>query len=196
MRGNEILQKFISGPLFQTDKRSQKETAISNGETTPKNRHCLRGLNRNYGRWDEILRDILNGKLKIVQNRNKKQEKDAEDDDDDDEEEMSEDTGDRIYDTSERDGRYEPIRTSTEEDVTQIHTDGEIPQGEKIENTIQRSSRNINKPSRYGSVPYTGFLWVAKLEMFVIVQVQTGTQGRKRLNHKPLINQPTSCPER
>ena len=80
-------------------------------------------------------------------------ESDTEDDDDDDKEEMPKDTGDRVYDTSERDGRSEPIRTSPEEDVIQIHTDGDIPQGEKIENTLRRSSRNINQRSRYGSVP-------------------------------------------
>ena len=47
------------------------------------------------------MRDILNGKLKIVQNR-KRAESDTENDDndDDDDEEMPEDTGDRVYDTS------------------------------------------------------------------------------------------------
>ena len=72
---------------------------------------------------------------------------------------MPEDTGDRIYDTSERDGRYEPIRSSPEEDVIDFRTDGEGPQGKKIENTIRRSSRKINEPSRYGGVPYTGIFW-------------------------------------
>ena len=72
---------------------------------------------------------------------------------------MPEYTGDRIYNTSERDGRFEPVRTSPEEDVIQIHTDGEIPQVGKIENTMRRYSRNISKPSRYGSVPYTGNFW-------------------------------------
>ena len=56
------------GPLFQTEKKNWKDTALTNAEITPKNRHCLRGLDGKYGRWDEILRDILNGKLKIVQN--------------------------------------------------------------------------------------------------------------------------------
>ena len=62
----------------------------------------------------------------------------TEDEDDDYEEEMPEEAGDRSYDTSERDGRYQPIRTNPEEDVIQIHTDGdEIPQGENIEkNTV------------------------------------------------------------
>ena len=71
---------------------------------------------------------------------------------------MPEDTRNRIYDTTEWDGRYEPIRISPE-DVIQIHNDGELPQGEKIENTIRRSSRNENKSSIYGSVPCTGIFW-------------------------------------
>ena len=64
--GRTIHRKFISGPLFQTEKKNPKDTALTNAEITPKNRHCLRGLDGKYGRWDEILRDILNGKLKIV----------------------------------------------------------------------------------------------------------------------------------
>ena len=77
----------------------------------------MRGLNGKYGRWDEILRDILNGKLKIVQNP-KQPESDTEDDDDDDEE-MPEETGTptKVYDTSERDRNYVPIRTTSEEDA-------------------------------------------------------------------------------
>ena len=71
---------------------------------------------------------------------------------------MPEDTGIRIYDTSEWDGRYEPIRNSSE-DVIQIHTDGELPKGEKIGITIRRSSRNKSKSSIYGSVPHTGISW-------------------------------------
>ena len=76
-------RKFISGPIFQIER---KGSAINtNGEINPKNRHCLRGLDGKYGRWDEILRNILNGKLKIVQNR-KATDTDTEQDDDDDEE--------------------------------------------------------------------------------------------------------------
>ena len=55
----------------------------------------------------------------------------------------------------ERDDRYEPIRTDPENDPLQILTDGEIPQGGNSIN-IRRSNRNINKPNRYGSVPYQG----------------------------------------
>ena len=66
--------------------------AITNAEITPKNRHCLRGLDGKYGRWDEILRDILNGKLKIVQIQ-KTSMSETEDEDDDDDEEMPEETG-------------------------------------------------------------------------------------------------------
>ena len=153
--GKIISRKFISGPFFQTEKKGRNDTALINAEITPKNRHCLRGLDGKYGRWDEILRDILNGKLKIVQNR-KTSISESEDDDDDDDEEMLEETGNRSYDTSEREGRYEPIRTNPEEDVIQIHTDGELPQGENNENKTLRSNRNTNKPNRYGCIPYTG----------------------------------------
>ena len=87
-------QKFITGPLFQTEKRSRKETEITSGEITSKNGHCLRGLDGKYRRWDEILRDILNGKLQIVLYR-KRAKSDSKDDDDDDEKEMPEDTENR-----------------------------------------------------------------------------------------------------
>ena len=44
-----IKRKFISGPLFQTDRRTKKEPAINtSGEINPKNRHCLRGLDGKY----------------------------------------------------------------------------------------------------------------------------------------------------
>ena len=98
--GKIIHRKFISGPLFQTEKKNLKDTALSNAEITPMNRHCLRGLDGKYGRWDEILCDILNGKLKIVQNR-KVSVSETEDEDDDDDDEMPEETGNRTYDTSE-----------------------------------------------------------------------------------------------
>ena len=80
----------------------------------------------------------------------------TEDEDDDYDEEMPDETGNRSYDTSERDDRYEPIRTNPEEDVIQIHTDGEILQGENAENKTLRSNRNTTKPNKYGCIPYTG----------------------------------------
>ena len=88
--GKMISRKFISGPLFQTEKKSRREQIpLTENEIQPKNRHCLRGLDGKYGRWEEILRDILNGKLKIVQNRIKT-ETDTEGEDDEDDEEMPE----------------------------------------------------------------------------------------------------------
>ena len=120
---------------------------LTSGEIQPKNRHCLRGLDGKYGRWDEILRDILIGKLKIVQNR-KKSEGETEDEDDiDEDEEMPEATGNITYDTSKRNGRYAPIQTNPEEDAIQIHTDGEIP-GENLEHDIRRSNRKTKKLKR------------------------------------------------
>ena len=159
--GKIIKRKFISGPLFQTERKARKEPAINtSGEINPKNRHCLRGLNGKYGRWDEILRDILNGKIKIVQNP--KQPDGETEDEDDDDEEMPEETGTpiKVYDTSERNGSYVLIRTSPEEDALQIYTDGELT-GENLENQkqIRRSNRNSKKPNRYGSIPYTGNFW-------------------------------------
>ena len=68
--GKIIHRKFISGPLFESEKRHRRESAPAvSAEITPKNRHCLRGLDGKYGKWDEILRDILNRKLRIVQNK-------------------------------------------------------------------------------------------------------------------------------
>ena len=82
--------------------------AITNAEITPKNRHCLRGLDGKYGRWDKILRDILNGKLKIVQNRKISVSETEDEDDDDDDEEMSEETGNRNRNGMVGTSRFEP----------------------------------------------------------------------------------------
>ena len=146
--------------MFQAEKKTQKEPTINaSGEINPKNRHCLRGLDGKYGRWDELLRDILNGKLKPVKAR-KTETSDTEEDYDEDEE-MPEEIGTptpKVYDTSEREGRYIPIRTEPEEDALQLHTDGAIS-GEKIETITRRSIRDSKKPNRYGTIPYTGNFW-------------------------------------
>ena len=47
-------------------------------KSTLKNRHCLRGGDRNYFQWNEVLRDILNGKVKIIQNRTRVSESESE----------------------------------------------------------------------------------------------------------------------
>ena len=88
-----------------------------------------------------------------------------EEDDYDEDEEMPEEIGTPtpkvyIY-TSERDGRYIPIRTNPEEDALQLHTDGGIS-GEKIETNIRRSTRVSKKPNKYGTIPYTGNFWGSK----------------------------------
>ena len=151
--GRIIHRKFILGLLFQSEKRHRRESAPTvSAEMTPKNRHCLRGLDNKYGKRDEILRDILNGKLRIEQNKKQTEtETEDEDYDDDDEEEMPEEAG-KTYDTSERGGRYAPIRTNPENDATQIHTDGRMPQGENTEKIHRQSNRNTNRPNRYGSI--------------------------------------------
>ena len=46
--GKIINRKFISGPLFQAEKKTRREPTINaNREINPKNRHCLRGLDAN-----------------------------------------------------------------------------------------------------------------------------------------------------
>ena len=69
----------------------QEETPKEDGthrsaKITPKSRHCLQLLEGKYGKRDEILRDNLNGKLRIVENK-KQAERDSEDDEDADDEE-------------------------------------------------------------------------------------------------------------
>ena len=143
-----ISRKFILGPLFQNEKKTRREQLPqTNNEIQPNNRHCLRGLDGKYGRWDEILRDILNGKLNIVQNR-RKTDTDTEEED----EEMPEATGRQTYDTFERNGKYIPIQTNPEDDAIQIHTDGEIS-CQNTETIIRRSNLNVHKPNRYSSIP-------------------------------------------
>ena len=120
--GKVIHRKFISEPLiFQRDKR----TAPKIGDTiTPKNRHCLRGVDGKYIQWNEILRDVLNGKLKMVQNQRNESESESEEGEIEDEESDFEN-----HDTSEKDGRYKPVTTSPEDELN-LHTDGEIHLGE------------------------------------------------------------------
>ena len=76
--GKVIHRKHISGPIiFQTEKKKERAPQIGD-KITPKNRHCLRGIDGKYIQWNEILRDILNGKLKIIQNRTRKSESESE----------------------------------------------------------------------------------------------------------------------
>ena len=80
---------------------------------------------------EQILRDVLNGKLKIVQN--KKTESDSESE----EGEIEDGKSDfKNHDTSQRNGCYRPITTSPEDELN-LHTDGELNTGEiKTENKI------------------------------------------------------------
>ena len=118
----------------------------------------LAGSGREVRTLGERLSDILNGKLKFVQNR-KATDTETEDDDDEDDEDVPEEIGTpKTYDTRWK-MQYIPIRTNPERDALQIHTDGEIP-GESLENIVRRSNRNSKKPNRYGTVPYTGNFWV------------------------------------
>ena len=126
--------------------------------------------------WDAILREKLNGILKIVQNR-READSNTDNYDDDDEEPMPEETGYHTYDTSERDGRHEPKQTKPEDDVIQIHIDGQLRQSENIEPSVRRSCRNTQKTKRYGGIPYTAIFWNKIMEAFYTI---TGTKWNAR----------------
>ena len=135
---------------------------------------------------------ILNGKLRIP-NR-KKTDTDTEDDDGDDEdEEMPETTGMQTYDTSKRDGKYIPIHTNLQDDAIQIHTDGETF-GENLEPIIRQSKRIVNKPNRYGSVPYTKNFWnkVIRKKFIVLSAIGTMWNGHKDTPQPETIQKQTS----
>ena len=146
--GKIIHRKFISEPIiFQKDK---KATPKIGDNINPTNRHCLRGVDGKYTQWNEILRDVLNGKLKIVQNQQ------AESDSESEEGEIEEEESDfENHDTSERNGKYKPVTTSPEDELN-LHTDGEINPGENQINNkitknekIRRSNRESRQPNRY-----------------------------------------------
>ena len=62
--GKVIHRKINSGPtVFQKKKKAAPKIGDN---ITPKKRHCLRGVDGKYIQWNEVLRDVLNGKLKII----------------------------------------------------------------------------------------------------------------------------------
>ena len=55
--GRIIHRKHITGLIvFQTEKKKERAPQIGD-KITPKNRHCLRGVDGKYIQWNEILRD-------------------------------------------------------------------------------------------------------------------------------------------
>ena len=125
--GKLIHRKQISGPIvFQTEKKKERAPQIGD-KITPKNRHCLRGVDGKYIQWNEILRDIQNGKLKIIQNRKHKSE--SESASEEGEIDAESDFEMENPDTSERNG-YKPICTNTDDEL-KLHIDGEMPTGGK-----------------------------------------------------------------
>ena len=152
--GKRIHRKFISDMIvFQ----KERKTASKIGDIiTLKNRHCLIGVDGKYIQWNEILRDVLNGKLQVVQNQRSQSDSESEEGEIDDEKSDFEN-----HNSSEKDGRYRPITKSPEDELI-LHTDGEINPGEKqthnktTENEkIRRSNRESRQPNRYGGITYT-----------------------------------------
>ena len=66
------------------------------------------------------MRDVLNGKLKIIQNQRTEFDSESEEGEIDDVE-----NGFENHDTSEKDARYRPVTTSPEDELN-LHPDGEI----------------------------------------------------------------------
>ena len=95
---------------------------------TPKNRHCLRGVNGKYIQWKENLRDILNGKLKIIQNRTGNSDNESESEEGEINDHDESDSEMENPDTSERNG-YKLITTNPEDEL-KLHTDSEVHTGE------------------------------------------------------------------
>ena len=121
--GKLVHRKHISGPIvFQTEKKKERAPQIGD-KITPKNRHCLRGVDGKYIQWNEILRDIL----KIIHNRKHKSESESEGEEGEIDEES--DFEMENPDTSERNG-YKHIYTNPDDEL-KLHTDGEMPTGEK-----------------------------------------------------------------
>ena len=156
-------RKHISGPIvFQTEKKKERAPQIGD-KITPKNRHGLRGVDGKYIQWNEILRDILNGKLKIIQNRTHKYESESESEEGEIDEES--DFEMENPDTSERNG-YKPINTNPEDEL-RLHTDGDMPTGENEnkfleteKSSVRRSSRKCSQTNLYGGMRYTKNFWL------------------------------------
>ena len=119
-------------------KERKKDSAKIRRHHLSKNRHCITGVDGKYIQWNEILRDVLNGKLKYVQNQRTESVSESEEGEIDDEESDFENHG-----TSEKDGRYRPITASPKEEIN-LHTDGEINPGEKQTN-IKITENEKNK---------------------------------------------------
>ena len=131
-------RNFISDPIiFQKKKEKQNAHRKMELPSLRKSKHCLRGVDGKYIQWNEILRDVLNRKLKIMQNKKTKIDTEGEEGEVEDEEGDFENHG-----TSEKDG-YRPITTSPEDELN-LYTDGELITGENKESIITTGNKNLD----------------------------------------------------
>ena len=99
----------------ERERERERERAPTIGDTnTPKNRHCLRGVDSKYIQWKEIL-NVLNGKLKIERNKKTESDSDRAEGKIEDDESHS-----RNYDTSAKDW-YRPITTSPQNELNHAY---------------------------------------------------------------------------
>ena len=129
--------------MIQIEKKKERAPQIGD-KITPKNRHCLRGVDGKYIQWNEILRDILNGKLKIIQNRTRKSESKSESEEGENDKES--DFEMENPDTSERNG-YKPNNTNPEDEL-KLHADGEMPTRENKNKYLETEKSSVRRSNR------------------------------------------------
>ena len=128
------------------------------------------GHDGKYGKWDEILRDILNGKLRIVQNKKHTETETEDEDQDEDDEETPEKPERRMTHRRKMDGmlrykqtpimmsyKYTPMEKCLRVRILKITIDG---QTETLINRIDTVVYLIKENSGYEKVVYfTGQNW-------------------------------------
>ena len=122
--GKLIHRIHILGPIGFQKKRKPEWAPQFGDKITPKNRHCLRGVDGKYIQWNEILSDILNRKLKIIKSRTRKSDTELESKEEKIGDQDESNSGTENPDMSERNG-FKPITTEPE-DRLKLHTDREL----------------------------------------------------------------------
>ena len=136
------------------------------------------------------MRIILNGKLKIIQNRTWKLEFESESEGKERDEQNENDFEMENTYTSEKNG-YKPIHSSAE-DEQNLHTDSEISTGEnKNKYLITKSisvrilSREYKQPSRWGGTTYTkNVLEVIKSYSYLNISSSTESDSEVYRSHR------------
>ena len=108
---------------FVSEQEEASKTSRINIDN-PKKLSLSTGSRENYAKWDELHGDILINNFRVVQNKTGSEtETDSEyENDEGDVDGQTPEVG-IVYDNSERDGRYVPLRIDPEHNSIQIQTD-------------------------------------------------------------------------